>query len=136
MMPEDLKPEEYDRLRELATLKVLWEALDAARKKVDVVTWLTERGYEGEAFLLALESGERHPLLRKWKKLNSTVAANRPAPDPLVRNARRLTVLMVETLCRAGLGKGIARKRAAEAVKQFFPKKLNAVRGSFDIGGH
>ena len=129
MIPEDLKPEEYDRLRELATLKVLWEALDAARKKVDLVIWIAERGYEGEAFLLALESGEWHPLLRKWKKLNSTVAANRPAPDPLVRIARRLTVLMVETLCRAGLGKGIARERAAEAVKRFFPKKLKRRKG-------
>ena len=48
MIPEDLKPEEYDRLRELVTLKVLWEALDAARKKVDVVIWLAERGYEGD----------------------------------------------------------------------------------------
>ena len=36
---------------------------------------------------------------------------------------------MVETLCRAGLGKGRARERAAEAVKRFFPKKLKRRKG-------
>ena len=36
MKLEDLKPEDRDRLRELATLKVLWELLAAAKKNLDI----------------------------------------------------------------------------------------------------
>lgn len=92
MKPEDLKPEDRDRLRELATLKVLWELLAAAKKNLDIVTWRREGFPEAEDFLHALESGGLHPLLEKWQELRRTIAANRPVPDPLDSNARRLTV--------------------------------------------
>ena len=95
MKPEDLKPEDRDRLRELATLKVLWELLAAAKKNLDIVTWRREGFPEAEDFLHALESGGLHPLLEKWQELRRTIAANRPVPVPLDSNARRLTVLLV-----------------------------------------
>ena len=61
-------------------------------------------------------------MLRRWEKLKATGTANRPAPDLLDLNARRHVVLMVEALHRAGLGKGAARKRAAEALQDVFPE--------------
>jgi hypothetical protein len=125
MKPEDLK--DRDEVRRLAALAVLWELL-AAAKKVDAVTWRRMGGPEAEAFLHALESGGQHPLLRRWEELKATVAANRPAPDPLDRRARQLTVLMVETLVRAGMGKDAALKWAAAAVKSTFPASKDAIR--------
>jgi hypothetical protein len=129
MKPEDLKPEDRDRLRELATLKVLWELLAAAKKNLDIVTWRREGFPEAEDFLHALESGGLHPLLEKWQELRRTIAANRPVPDPLDSNARRLTVLLAETLSRTGLGEGEAREKTAEAVKRIFPKKAKRRKG-------
>ena len=111
-----MKPEDRDEARRLAALAVLWELLAAAKEKIDVVDWRAEGGPEAEAFLHALETGGQHPLLRKWEELKATVAANRPVPDPLDLNARRLVVLLVEALHRAGLGKRDARKRAAKAL--------------------
>jgi hypothetical protein len=124
-----LKPEDRNELRRLAARSALWQFLDAAKKKADVVTWRKDGGPEAEAFLLALDSGGSHPLLEKWRELRKTVAANRSAPDPLDQAASRLSVLMVETLCRAGLGKGIALNRAAMAVNQIFPTTPDAIRG-------
>jgi hypothetical protein len=129
MKPEDLKPEDRDRLRELATLKVLWELLAAGKKNLDIVTWRREGFPEAEDFLHALESGGLHPLLEKWQELRRTIAANRPVPDPLDSNARRLTVLLAETLSRTGLGEGEAREKTAEAVRRIFPKKAKRRKG-------
>jgi hypothetical protein len=123
-----MKPEERDEVRRLAPLSVLWQLLDAARTKVDVVSWRAEGGPETEAFLHALETGGQHPLLRRWEDLKATVAANRPAPDPLDLNARRLVVLLTETLHRAGLGKRDARKRVAKALNQVFPATTDQIR--------
>jgi hypothetical protein len=50
-------------------------------------------------------------------------------PDPLDSNARRLTVLLAETLSRTGLGEGEAREKTAEAVKRIFPKKAKRRKG-------
>jgi hypothetical protein len=122
-----MKREDRAELRRLAA--ALWQFLHAAKQKADVVTWRKDGGPEAEAFLVALDSGGSHPLLEKWRELRRTVAANRPAPDQLDLKARRLTVLMVETLCRAGLGKGTARKRAAEAVNPIFPTTHRAIGG-------
>src|SRR4029077_1270274 len=48
--------------------------------------------------------------------------ANRPAASLLDQNTRRLVVLMVESLVRAGLGKGAARTRASEALQRVLPE--------------
>jgi hypothetical protein len=108
-----MKPEDREEARQLAALSVLWQLLAAAKAQTDVVDWRGNGGPEAEVFLDALQTGKSHPLLRRWKELNAIVAANRPAPDPLDLNARRLTVLMVETLSRAGLSKTKAREKAA-----------------------
>ena len=121
MKPEDLKPEDREELRRLAPPRVLWGFVAAAKEKLDAVVWRAMGGPETEDFLHALETGGQHPLLQQWERLKATVTANRPAPGLLEQNTRRLAVLMVESLVRAGLGKDAARRRAAEAVERLFP---------------
>jgi hypothetical protein len=128
MKPASMKPEDRERWRELATRKVLWELLDAAKKRVDVVTWRAEGGPEAEDFLDALESGRAHPLLRKWEEKKATAAANRPAPSLLDQSARRSVVLMCEALHRVGLSKTAARKRATKALQGVFPATIGQIR--------
>jgi nucleotide-binding universal stress UspA family protein len=115
-----MKPEDRERWRELGTLKVLWGLVATAETRTDPVTWRAEGGPEAKDFLDALETGRQHPLLTKWEELKATVG--RPAPSLLDRSVRYTVVLMVEALHRAGLGKGAARKRAAEALRDVFPE--------------
>jgi hypothetical protein len=123
-----MKPEDREQWRELGTLKVLWELVDDAKKKVDVVTWRAVGGPEAEDFLHALETGRQHPLLTKWEELKATVAANRSAPDLVEQSARRSAVLMCEAVHRAGLGKNAARRRAAKALQGVFPATIDQIR--------
>jgi hypothetical protein len=124
-----MKPEDREEVRRLAPLGVLKQLLDAAKARTDVVDWRAMGGPEAETLLHALETGGQHALLRRWETLKATVTAYRPVPDPLDLNARRLTVLMVEALHRAGLNKRDARKRAAKTVNQIFPTTHDAIRG-------
>ena len=117
-----MKPEEKAELRAKAALKVLRELLDAAKAQVEPIRWRGEGGPEFEDFVHALESGGQHPLLKQWENLKATAAAKRPAASLLDQNTRRLVVLLVESLVRAGLGKGAARKRASEALQRVLPK--------------
>ena len=95
--------------------------LDAAKEQVDPIRWRGEGGPELEDFLHALESGGQHPLLKRWENLKATAVANRPAASLLDQITRHLAVLMVESLVRAGLGKGAARRRASEELQRVLP---------------
>ena len=53
-------------------------------------------------------------------------AVHSRGPDPSDLTARRLTLLMVETLRRAGVKEGMARARAANALNCKFPATRNA----------
>ena len=115
------KPEDRDEVRRLAALSMLEQSLTNMRKQLNILDWRADGGPEAEAFLHALKTGGHHPLLRKWEEDKATVYAGRPAPDPIDLDARRLVVLMVEVLHRAGLNKRAARKQAARAVKRILP---------------
>ena len=117
-----MKPEEKAELRAKAALKVLRELLDAAKAQTDPIRWRGEGGPEFQDFAHALESGGPHPLLKRWENLKATDAAKRPAASLLDQNTRRLAVVMVASLVRAGLGKGAARKRASEALQRVLPE--------------
>lgn len=95
--------------------------LAAKDQAADVVVWREHGGPEAEDFLHALETGGAHPLLQRWQDLKATAAANRPVASLLDQNTRRIAILMVESLVRAGLGKDAARKRAAEALQRVLP---------------
>jgi hypothetical protein len=117
-----MRPEDRDEARRLAARSLLWRLLGHFRNQVDVVIWRAEGGPEAEAFLNAVDTGGTHPYLDRCQELQSTVASNRPAPDPVDVNARCLVVAMVEALHRAGMNKRAARKQAATAVKGVVPE--------------
>jgi hypothetical protein len=124
-----MKPEHRDEARRLAAMNFFRQLVIAAKAQADVVTWRSEGGFEGEELFNALASGGTHPVLRRWEELKATLGANRPGPDLLEQGAHRTVVLMVEALHRAGLGKGAARKRAAEALRDVFPEAtIEAIR--------
>ena len=123
-----MKPEDRDEARRLVALAVLSESLIRAKAQTDLVDWRAKGGPEAEAFLHALDTGGSHPLLEKWRERRRTDAANRPAPDPLDLNARRLVVLLTETLHRAGLTKRDARKRAVKSLHGVFPTTIDKIR--------
>jgi hypothetical protein len=102
-------------------LAVLGELVDAASKRIDVLAWRAMGGPEAVDFLHALQTGGSHPLLEKWREQRAGFT-HRPVPGLLDRSARYTVVLMVEALNRAGLGRGIARKRAAKALADVFPE--------------
>jgi hypothetical protein len=116
-----MKREDQDELRARLARAVLLELVTAARKKVDILTWRAVGGPEAEDFLDALETGKSHPLLEKWQEQRA-INANRPPPGLLDQSARYTAVLMAEALRRAGLGKRIARERAAKALADVFPE--------------
>jgi hypothetical protein len=114
-----VKPEDRGEVRSRAALSMLAQSLANMRKQLSLLDWRADGGPEAEACLDALKTGRSHPLLEKWRELRRAVATN--VPDPMDRDARRLVVLMVEALHRAGLNKRVARKQAARAVKRILP---------------
>jgi hypothetical protein len=116
-----MKPEDQDELRAQLALAVLGELVIAAKKRTNVLTWRVKGGPEAEDFLEALVTGGSHALLEKWKEQRA-INRNRPPAGALDRTARYTAVVMVKALHRAGLGWGIARKRAAEALADVFPE--------------
>jgi hypothetical protein len=120
-----LTPENRDKARELAALAALEQLLEGARKQKDFVSWRAMGCPELESLLRALRTGSQHPALRRWEQLKVTDAKS-TAPDPLDLTARRLTLLMVETLRRVGVGEGMARARAVNALNRKFPTTKNA----------
>jgi hypothetical protein len=106
-----------DEARALRARACLWTLLEEAFKR-DPVAWRERGGFEAQDLLDALETGRSHPLLHKWEELKAGPAANRSAPAPSERSARRFIVLLRIALKRAGMGKGAARERIASALRR------------------
>jgi hypothetical protein len=116
-----MKREDQDEMRAQLALAVLGELVIAAKKRIGVLKWRGMGGPEAEDFLEALVTGRSHHLLEKWKEQRA-INRSRPPAGSLDQTARYTVVVMVEALRRAGLGKGTARKRAAEALAPVFPE--------------
>jgi hypothetical protein len=128
-----MNPEDRDEARRLGALSMLRRSLANERKRLNAMNWLADGGPQAVAFLLAVETGGSDPLLEKWQELRRTTAASHPVPDPIELAARRLVVLLVETLSRTGLSKSEAREKAAKAVKRMFSKKAKRRKGQPSI---
>jgi hypothetical protein len=108
--------EQIEKARAELAAKCLRGLLDAAEERTEPVAWALSGGHEAKDFLECIESGCWHPLLRLWNERKATVAAHRPAPTMRDLIARRFVIILCAALERTGLGKGEARKFAAEAV--------------------
>ena len=81
------------KLRRLAALSALWQAVADAEKQSGPVRWRAMGGLEAIDFLHALEKrGEPHPLLAHWMELRATVNANRPGPNLQEQRIRPITM--------------------------------------------
>ena len=93
----------------------LWQLLVAAKKQIDPAIWGAFGLLEAEAFLEALATGGKHPLMKVYERRRKS---GHPQPPRNERHARRLVVLAVLALERAGLGKDAARERVARALRR------------------
>jgi hypothetical protein len=110
--------ENVDLTRALLATQTLWEAISKAKASVDATTWYATGGPEAEDFLDAVDHGRWHPLLRLWTKRKATISAHRQGPGLRERDARKLTILMCETLEASGISKSESRKRVAQELKK------------------
>ena len=62
-----LHPRDLNHQRTLLAMKCLWELVAAAKKQVDIATWIGEGGLDAEDLLEAIDEGQPHPTLEDWE---------------------------------------------------------------------
>jgi len=100
---------EADKTRADVVRLLLRRMIDGLKAKLDPASWVNGGWAELEAFTEALCGDGIHPALQEC-----ATKGGRPAPLSRERYARRLVVLLCESLERAGLSKRAAREFAAQ----------------------
>jgi hypothetical protein len=80
--------------------------------ELDPAAWVNAGWAELESFVDAFCDGGTHPALLEW--MTARANSGRPAPSTREAYARRLVVLMCESLRRAGLNRRATRELAAQ----------------------
>ena len=89
----------------------LWQMINFAKQQMDSAAALNFGLHEAEAFMEAIATGGKHPLITAYK---ARAKAGRPPATGNERQARRLCVLAVIALVRAGMDKTEAREKIRE----------------------
>ena len=89
----------------------LWQMINFAKAQMDPAAALNFGLYEAEAYMEAVATGGKHPLVTAYK---ARAKAGRPPAIGNERRARRLCVLAVIALKRAGMDKTEAREMVRE----------------------
>jgi hypothetical protein len=89
-----------------------------AKAQTDPGTWLNFGLLEAEAFLNAIATGAKHPLVKLYQERATGRGAGKPPLPSNEQQARRLIIIGCVALQDAGLGKHKARKRMAEMLKR------------------
>jgi hypothetical protein len=95
--------------------KWFWETHAIARlADSNPLAWLTEGAVDAEEMLLALDTGDPHPWLEQWKKLNANFA---PGPDEHARHFRQMVCLFCVAIERLGRNKRKAREEVGDRLR-------------------
>jgi hypothetical protein len=89
----------------------LWQMINFAKAQMDPAAALNFGLHEAEAYMEAVATGGKHPLVTAYK---ARAKAGRPPATGNERQARRLCVLAVVALNRAGMDKTEARDKVRE----------------------
>jgi hypothetical protein len=112
-----LSAEENARKRAERAELCLGYLVSAAKSQTDPGTWLNFGLLEAEAYLNAIATGTRHPLIKLYEDRANERGAGNPSFPSNEQHARRLIVLGCIALHRAGLGKHAARQRIAKKIE-------------------
>jgi hypothetical protein len=114
----DLTEEEISNRRAERAELCLWQLLLAAKQQTDPATWLNLGLLEAEAYLEAVHDGTRHPLITAHEQRAATRRHSHPPPPANEMLARRLVVLALIALRRAGARKETACRRVNAELKR------------------
>lgn len=92
----------------------LWQMVNVFKQRMDPAAALNFGLHEAESYLEAVATGGKHPLVTAYK---ARAKAGRPPATGNERQARRLCVLAVIALSRAGMEKAAARTKVCELLK-------------------